>query len=49
MVRDDGERALLYELDMGIIEARKSLPVDHPAVVSLTHSYHNLLRRWADV
>lgn len=49
MVKDDGERALLYELDMGIIETRKNLPVDHPAVLALTSSYHNLLRRWADL
>ena len=38
-----------FAIDMGIIETRKSLPVDHPAVLSLASSYHNLLRRWADL
>jgi PKHD-type hydroxylase len=47
MVRDDGERALLFDLDMAINQANQALP-DHPSVVALTSCYHNLLRRWAD-
>ena len=47
MVRDDGERALLFDLDMAISQVRESQP-DHPGVVALTSCYHNLLRRWAD-
>ena len=31
MVKDDGERQFLYDLDMGIIENRKSLPETIPA------------------
>ncbi len=48
MVRDDGERTLLFDLDVGIqrINGDGSL---HPAAVQLTGVYHNLLRRWADV
>jgi PKHD-type hydroxylase len=47
MVRDDGERALLFDLDMAINQVDQAV-ADHPAVVALTSCYHNLLRRWAD-
>jgi PKHD-type hydroxylase len=47
MVRDDGRRALLFDLDMAINQVGQALP-DHAAVVSLTSCYHNLLRQWAD-
>jgi len=49
MVRDDGQRRLLYEMDQAIIGARASLGDDHASVVSLTSSYHNLIRMWAEV
>jgi PKHD-type hydroxylase len=48
MVRDDGQRTLLFDLDMTINQATQALP-DHPAVVALTSCYHNLLRAWVDV
>jgi PKHD-type hydroxylase len=48
MVRDDGQRALLFELDMAINRLRGDLPPDHASPVRLTGVYHNLLRRWAD-
>jgi PKHD-type hydroxylase len=48
MVRDDGERTLLFDLDMAIQRIGGEAP-DHPSVVQLTSVYHNLLRRWADV
>jgi PKHD-type hydroxylase len=48
MVKDESERALLFELDRSIIELNRSLP-DNPALVRLTACYHNLLRRWADM
>jgi PKHD-type hydroxylase len=47
MVRDDGERALLFDLDLAINRVNQAVP-DHPSVVALTSCYHNLLRRWAD-
>ena len=47
MVRDDGERGLLFDLDMAIGQVSEAQP-DHPGVVALTSCYHNLLRRWAD-
>jgi PKHD-type hydroxylase len=47
MVRDDGRRALLFDLDMAIDQVNQALPA-HGAVVALTSCYHNLLRQWAD-
>jgi PKHD-type hydroxylase len=47
MVRDDGQRALLFDFDMAISQVNQATP-DHPSVVALTSCYHNLLRRWAD-
>jgi len=47
MVRDDGERSLLFDLDMAISQVSEATP-DSPGVVALTSCYHNLLRRWAD-
>ena len=48
MVRDDGERALLFDLDTAIQRLAQDDP-DHPSAAPLTSVYHNLLRRWADV
>ena len=47
LVRDDGERRLLFDLDVGIRRMTQAQP-DHPALVQLTGVYHNLLRRWSD-
>jgi PKHD-type hydroxylase len=48
MVRDDGQRTLLFDLDMAIQRISGEVS-DHPSVIQLTGVYHNLLRRWADV
>lgn len=48
MVRDDGERTLLFDLDRAVQQLAANAP-DHPIVVQLTGVYHNLLRRWVDV
>jgi PKHD-type hydroxylase len=48
MVRDDGQRRLLYDLDQAIISARTALSDDHPSLASLTSTYHNLVRMWAE-
>jgi PKHD-type hydroxylase len=45
MVRDDGDRATLFDLDQAI----QRLPAEHPSAIALAGVYHNLLRRWADV
>lgn len=47
MVRDDAHRALLFDLDMAIVRFTQDAP-NHPAIVSLTGVYHNLLRMWAE-
>jgi PKHD-type hydroxylase len=48
MVRDDGARRILFDLDRGVQAATEAMGGDDPAVVRLTGVYHNLLRRWAD-
>ena len=48
MVRDDGERTLLFDLDVAVQRLSTDSP-DHASLVELTSVYHNLLRRWADV
>jgi PKHD-type hydroxylase len=48
MVRDDGQRTLLFDLDTSIQRIAADLP-QHPSVVQLTGVYHNLLRQWAEV
>ena len=47
MVRDPGQRRLLYDMDMALLQLRQSVGETEP-VVQLTGTYHNLLRRWAE-
>ena len=47
MVRDDAQRALLFDLDMSIVQLTQSAP-GHESLVALTGCYHNLLRMWAE-
>ena len=46
MVKDDGERTLLFNLDRAIIELGVT---EHPAAAKLTSVYHNLVRKWSEV
>ncbi|HUN71636.1 MAG TPA: Fe2+-dependent dioxygenase [Steroidobacteraceae bacterium] len=48
MVRDDGARTLLFEMDSAIRELTAA-GADGAALLRLTACYHNLLRRWAEV
>ena len=48
MIRDDGRRTLLFDLDTAIQRLQRDSP-DHPSAVQLTGVYHNLLRCWADI
>ena len=48
MVRDDGQRTLLLDMDAAVRTLAGQVGDDNSAVVSLTGTYHNLLRRWAD-
>jgi PKHD-type hydroxylase len=47
MVRQDAQRRLLYDMDMAILDLRKSAG-ETAEVLKLTGCYHNLLRMWAD-
>lgn len=48
MIRDNGRRALLFDMDVAIQRLGAEHPT-HPSVVSLTGVYHNLLRQWAEM
>jgi PKHD-type hydroxylase len=48
LVREDAQRALLFEMDTAIQRLSQDVP-DHPSLIQLTGTYHNLLRRWVDV
>ena len=48
MVRDDGDRTLLFDLDRSV-RALAGERADHPVAVQLTAVYHNLLRKWAEM
>lgn len=48
MVREDSQRTLLLDMDAAVRTLAAQVGDDHRAVVSLTGTYHNLLRRWAD-
>ena len=48
MVRDDGDRTLLFDLDSAIRAINQS-GTNQPAAVQLTGVYHNLLRKWAEL
>lgn len=47
MVRDETQRRLLYDMDMALLQLRTELG-ETDAVIALTGTYHNLLRRWAE-
>ena len=47
LVRNDEQRRLLFDMDGALIRLR-SRDGESAEAVSLTGTYHNLLRRWAD-
>lgn len=49
LIRDDAKRALLFDMDLAIQALAGAAGQDAPAIVSLTGSYHNLLRMWAEL
>jgi len=49
MIRDDGARSLLFDLDQTIQELSAERGAEDAACVRLTGIYHNLIRYWADV
>jgi PKHD-type hydroxylase len=48
MIRDDGARAILLDLDRSIQAVAANRGQSDGEVIRLTGVYHNLLRRWAD-
>jgi PKHD-type hydroxylase len=52
MIRDDGQRSLLFDLDLAIQRLGRDLAgnsVGETTSVQLTGVYHNLLRQWAEM
>jgi len=48
MVRDNGQRTLLFDLD-GAIQRLTTTNADNASRTKLTGLYHNLMRMWSDV
>ncbi len=48
MIRDDGARRILFDLDQSVQRLTGQLGGTDRSVIELTGVYHNLLRRWAD-
>ncbi|PXZ74172.1 Fe2+-dependent dioxygenase, partial [Pseudomonas aeruginosa] len=48
LVREDSQRTLLFEMDQSIQRLTRDVP-DHPSLIRLTGTYHNLLRRWSEL
>jgi PKHD-type hydroxylase len=48
MVRDAQQRRMLFDMDMALLKLRQSVGETDEAVVTLTGTYHNLLRLWAE-
>ena len=48
MVRDDGARRILFDLDQSVQRLTAQLGGTDRSAIELTGVYHNLLRRWAD-
>ena len=47
MVRDDAQRALLFDVDVAIVRLAQQ-GAEERSLVTLTGAYHNLLRMWGD-
>ena len=48
MIRDEGARTMLFDLDRTIQELQAERGFDDPQSVRLTGVYHNLIRHWAE-
>ncbi|MEH6676525.1 Fe2+-dependent dioxygenase [Phenylobacterium sp.] len=49
MVREDAQRSLLFQMDIAIQQLAGKVGAGAPELVSLTGTYHNLLRMWGDL
>jgi PKHD-type hydroxylase len=48
MIRDDGQRAILYDLDQTIQDLQADRGAEDASAVRLSGIYHNLIRQWAE-
>ena len=48
MIRDNGQRKILFDMDTAIQSLAENMP-DDPSIIKLTGVYHNLLRYWAQI
>ncbi len=49
MVRGLEQRQLLFNMDMALLRLRQTVGETDASVITLSGTYHNLLRMWADV
>lgn len=51
MIREDGRRSILFDLDQAIMGLNRGLPnaADRSELLTLAACYHNLLRQWAEL
>lgn len=49
LVRDDAQRTLLLDMDIAIQRLSQAVGQTDPSILGLTGTYHNLLRRWAEI
>ena len=49
LIRDDGDREMLFRLDVATQRVATEKGPKDQAVIELTGVYHNLLRRWSEV
>jgi PKHD-type hydroxylase len=49
LIRDDGKRTILHDLDRSLGSLRQRGLGAEPELVMLTGIYHNLLRQWAEI
>jgi len=48
LIRNDGQRTLLFDLEMATQGIRQKDP-QHPSIMSLVGVYNNLLRQWSEI
>ncbi|WP_342363285.1 Fe2+-dependent dioxygenase [Terrarubrum flagellatum] len=48
MIRDEGQRTILFDLDRTVQELQAERGADDEATVRLAGVYHNLIRQWAE-
>lgn len=47
LVSDDAKRTILFDMDISLQRLRQEIDELHPALITLTGVYNNLIRQWA--